>query len=92
MHADGQYLSSRPLSYLNDTKINPYFIANLGASYAFGAHGPFRGITAAINVYNLLDRTYVSTMGELGNPFSGDYQGFMIGAPRQVFGTISAEF
>lgn len=92
LHADGQYLSSRPLSYLNDTRINPYFIANLGASYAFGAHGPFRGITAAINVYNLLDRTYVSTMGELGNPFSGDYQGFMIGAPRQVFGTISAEF
>lgn len=91
-HIDGNYLSHRYLSYLNDASVPGYFIANLGARYTLGNRGPLRAISFSFNAYNLFNKKYIATMGEVGNPFSGDYQSFLVGAPRQFFGTISAGF
>ncbi len=89
---DGRYLSKRYISYLNDSGISGYAVLDLGTAYEFGKTGPFHNLRVAFNIYNLTNKTYVATMGELGNPFSGDYQTFLIGAPLQAFGTISTDF
>lgn len=91
-HVDGNYYSHRYLSYLNDTSVPGYFIASLGARYVLGEHGPLSRITLQLNAYNLFNTRYVATTGENGNPISGDYQSFLMGAPRQFFGSVGVTF
>ncbi|WP_242011674.1 TonB-dependent receptor [Acetobacter fallax] len=91
-HFDVNYIGKRYLSYMNDTSVPGYWIANLGAKYQIGTKGFLKNMTFEFNVYNLFNASYISTMGENGNPFTGDYQSFMIGAPRQYFGTVRATF
>ncbi|MFT8775422.1 MAG: TonB-dependent receptor [Gluconacetobacter liquefaciens] len=92
-HVDGSYLSSRQLTYTNDLHVPGYFLANFGARYDFGAVGFLKGVTASFNIYNLANKTYVATTNELGNNFvDTGYNYFLMGAPRQFFGTISANF
>lgn len=89
---DATYMSRRYLSYMNDAWAPSNFIMNLGARYRFGGYGILQHITLEFNVYNLLNKSYIATVGEQGNPISGDYQSMLIGAPRQFFGTVRAEF
>ncbi|TCS30699.1 iron complex outermembrane receptor protein [Acidomonas methanolica] len=91
-HIDVIYMGKRYLSYTNDTHVPSYWLANLGAGYHFGKFGFLKNVTASFNIYNLFNTVYISNMGESGNPLSGDYQSFQIGAPREFFGTISAGF
>jgi iron complex outermembrane receptor protein len=48
------------------------------------------------NLNNVTNKTYVATMGEVGNPMSGaeayTYQSMILGMPRSAFGTIKADF
>lgn len=93
VHVDGTYLSRRPLTYTNDLTAPGYFLTNLGMSYRFGAVGFLHNVTAALNIYNLANKTYIATTNELGNNFTNTgFNYFMIGAPRQFFGTLSASF
>ncbi|MCQ8241481.1 TonB-dependent receptor domain-containing protein [Rhizosaccharibacter radicis] len=95
-HIDGDYVSHRYLSYLNDASVPGYFIASLGARYTLGRDvlhlGPMRKVTFQLNAYNLFNKRYIATTGEVGNSLSGDYQSFLIGAPRQFFGTVGVDF
>ncbi|WP_026397705.1 TonB-dependent receptor [Acetobacter nitrogenifigens] len=92
-HVDGIYMSHRQLTYTNDLHAPGYFLMNFGARYNFGNAGPLKGITAAFNIYNLTNKTYIATTNELGNNFTNTgYNYFLMGAPRQFFGTISASF
>lgn len=91
-HIDVMYMGKRYLSYNNDTKLPGYWLANFGSGYHFGNLSVLRDVTVSFNIYNLFNTTYISNSGESGNPLSGDYQSFQIGAPRQFFGTISAGF
>lgn len=91
-HFDATYTSKRYFSYLNDMAAPSFWMASVGARYNFGKIGVLRNLTADFNVYNLFNTTYIAQMGENGNPFSGDYQSLMIGAPRQFFGSVSASF
>lgn len=92
MHIDGNYLSRRYITYTDDAKVPGYFLANVGARYRFGKLSVLKNVTASFNIYNLFNKTYVATTGELGNSFTGSPQTFLMGAPRQFFGTISADF
>lgn len=89
---DGNYISSRQLTYTNDAHVPGYFLANFGMHYNFGDYKILKGINASFNVYNLFNKTYVSTTNELGNTFTAGYNYFLMGAPRQFFGTISTNF
>lgn len=92
-HVDGSYLSHRQLTYTNDLHVPGYFLMNFGARYNFGKVGPLKGVTASFNIYNLANKTYIATTNELGNSFTNTgYNYFLMGAPRQFFGTISANF
>ncbi|GAA4491084.1 TonB-dependent receptor [Gluconacetobacter tumulicola] len=91
-HIDANYMSRRYLSYMNDTHVPGYWQTNLGVRVRGGDHGPLHNITVDFNIYNLTNTTYISTVGVQGNPIAGDYQSMLIGAPRQFFGTVSANF
>ncbi|MBS4073806.1 TonB-dependent receptor [Ameyamaea chiangmaiensis] len=92
VHFDANYISRRYFSYTNDTSVPGFWMTSLGARYRFGDHGVLHNLTFDFNIYNLINTSYISQMGENGNPMSGDYQSLLAGAPRQYFGTISAEF
>jgi len=92
-HVDGNYISSRQLTYTNDLHVPGYFLMNAGVRYRFGNAGPLKNMTASFNVYNLTNKTYIATTSELGNNFvNTGFSYFLLGAPRQFFGTISADF
>lgn len=91
-HIDGNYISHRYLTYTNDTKVPGYFLVNFGTGYRFENTPILKNVTLSFNIYNLFNKTYIATTGELGNSFSGSPQSFLMGAPRQFFGTISADF
>ncbi|WP_246376717.1 TonB-dependent receptor [Gluconacetobacter aggeris] len=96
---DASYMSQRNLSYTGDAKVPSYWLANFRMGYKFGNMGKYahslgfmQNLQLDFNVYNLTNQFYVATMGENGFPLSGDYQSFLLGAPRQFFGSIRAEF
>ncbi|MCQ8277600.1 TonB-dependent receptor [Acetobacteraceae bacterium KSS8] len=91
-HIDGNSYAHRYLSYLNDASVPGYFIANLGARYVLADRGPLSRVDVQFNAYNLFNTRYVATTGENGNPISGDYQTFLMGAPRQFFGSVGVSF
>ncbi|MBS1095953.1 TonB-dependent receptor [Gluconobacter wancherniae] len=93
VHVDGSYLSSRQLTYTNDLHVPGYFLTNFGARYNFGSFGFLKGVTTSFNIYNITNKNYVATTNELGNNFvNTGYNYFLMGAPRQFFGTVSANF
>ncbi|GEB02922.1 TonB-dependent receptor [Gluconobacter roseus] len=91
-HFDANYYSRRYYSFMNDTSIGGYWLANAGAQYRFGKLSVLKDVTASFNVYNLFNTKYISMMGENDNPAVGDYQSMERGPVREFFGTISASF
>lgn len=91
-HFDANYFSRRPFSFINDTSVSSYWLANAGLEYRFGSVSLLHNVTASFNVYNLFNTKYIATMGENNNPAAGDYQSMERGAVRQFYGTISAGF
>ncbi|NVN38604.1 TonB-dependent receptor [Komagataeibacter swingsii] len=91
-HLDGNYISRRYLTYMNDEHVPGYFLANFGISYTFPKLSVFHDVKASFDIYNLFNKTYVATTGTVGNVFTGDDQNFLMGAPRQMFGSIRASF
>lgn len=91
-HFDANYYSRRYYSFMNDTSIGGYWLANAGAQYRFGKLSVLKDVMASFNVYNLFNTKYISMMGENDNPAVGDYQSMERGAVREFFGTISASF
>ena len=91
-HFEANYYGRRDFSFMNDTSIGGYWLANAGMRYSFGKVSVLKNLTASFNVYNLFNTKYISMMGENDNPATGDYQSMERGAVRQYFGTLSASF
>nr|WP_202405309.1 TonB-dependent receptor plug domain-containing protein [Saccharibacter sp. 17.LH.SD] len=92
VHFDANYYGKRYFSYMNDTSVGSYWVANTGITYRFKRLAGMHDVTCSFNVYNLFNNKYISTMGENDNPASGDYQSMERGAVREFFGTISTSF
>ena len=54
--------------------------------------GVVHHLVADFNIYNITDEHYISGMGENGFPLTGDYQSVLLGAPRQFFVSMRADF
>ena len=50
------------------------------------------GLELQLNVTNLTDEEYVSTLGTNGFNTNADNQTLMVGSPRQFFATIRKSF
>lgn len=101
---DASYTGARNYSYTGDIKAPAYWMSNLGAEYKLssvknyiGSGNFVKGLTFSFSINNLTNQKYISTMGENGNPLSlatgaYTYQSFLLGPPRQFFGTVRGEF
>ncbi|NHO32789.1 TonB-dependent receptor [Acetobacter sp. LMG 1636] len=104
-YIDAQYYGRRSFDYVGDYQIAPYWMSDLGLSYTFHNIGVGTGnrfsvhrLVLSFNIYNLANTKYVSTMGQNGYTMSNaddaafNNQSILLGAPRQFFGSVRAEF
>ena len=92
---NGDYMSERFYTYSNDASADARWLWNLGAGYRTKNVGYFKELTAQVNVLNLLDTQYISTVGTNGFTYSdpnGMSQTLMLGAPRQIFANVTGKF
>jgi iron complex outermembrane receptor protein len=91
------YTGKRFFSYDNLAEVDAYTLVDLTAGYRLGGKDMLGGdmldgAEIQLNVTNLLDEDYVSTIGTNGFGTGADGQTLMVGSPRQVFATIRKSF
>jgi iron complex outermembrane receptor protein len=88
------YIDKRYYTYLNDNSVDAYTLVNLGVGYHQKNLGGLKDVSVQLNVNNLFNKQYISTIGSNGfvtSDPSGTNQTLLTGAPRQAFVTISAK-
>ncbi|MDZ4762286.1 MAG: TonB-dependent receptor [Alphaproteobacteria bacterium] len=86
------FTDERFFSYLNNAKVDSYTTADLTAGYRFSGSPLLEGLELQINVTNLTDEEFVSTVGTNGFNTAPDNQTLMVGSPRQFFATVKKAF
>jgi iron complex outermembrane receptor protein len=86
------YTSKRFFTYTNDQSVPATTTVDLSAGYRLPDVGLTKGLEVQVNVTNLLDKKYISTIGSNGFGYSGDNQTLLAAAPRQVFVTVRKQF
>jgi len=86
------HLSKRYFTYENDQSVPSQTLAELAVGYRFSGSPMLEGLEAQVNVSNVLDEDYISTINSNGFPLRGDSQTLLPGAPRQVFFTLRKSF
>ncbi len=91
----GNYMTTRSYTYEDDNNVPPQFVADFGIGYRIRSVGYLRGLTVQFNITNLFDRKYISTLGTNGfgdsDPNGTSLQTLQVGAPRQLFMTVSGQ-
>lgn len=88
----GKHTAKRYYTYQNDGAVPAFWVASLSAGYKLKSVGMFKGLSIQLNVSNLFDTRYFSTVGSNGFSKSdptGTNQTLLTGAPRQAFLTLS---
>ncbi|MDI1280815.1 TonB-dependent receptor [Brevundimonas sp.] len=89
----GAFTGSRFSSYLNDESVDSYTVFELTAGYRFLDRADWLdGTIVQLNVTNLFDEDYISTVGSGGFQNTAGRQTFLPGAPRQAFVTLRRRF
>ena len=90
-----KYTDERQYTYLNEGSVPSFTMFNLALGYRFGDLGMVRELTAQLDVTNLFDKDYISTVGSGGfvnSDLNGTAQTLLPGAPRQTFLSLKASF
>lgn len=92
-HIGGTYTGRRYYSYVDDAGSGSYFLADAGVAYDSSMLGNGHTLRFQLNVFNLLDRHYVSTYYNFANSDpSGTSAGELVGAPRTISGSVSVRW
>jgi iron complex outermembrane receptor protein len=89
------YMSKRYYSYDNTGSVDGRFLSDFAAGYQRDQAGIFQNVKMQINIYNLFDNKYYSTIDSNGTPVSdatGVWDTLQVGAPRTFVGTLSVRF
>ncbi|CDG81474.1 TonB-dependent receptor [Janthinobacterium agaricidamnosum] len=89
-----KYTDKRYYTYTNDAQVPSFWNSTLSAGYKFKTVGAFKEVSLQLNVSNLFDKQYFSTIGSNGFQASdpnGTFATLLAGAPRQVFLTLSGK-
>ena len=89
-----KYTGKRYYTYLNDGGVPSFWLANLSAGYKLPSGGMFKELSLQVNVSNLFDKQYFSTIGSNGFKSSdpnGTFATLLSGAPRQVFFSLNGK-
>ncbi|MFM8353938.1 MAG: TonB-dependent receptor domain-containing protein, partial [Gammaproteobacteria bacterium] len=88
-----KFTDERYYTYLNEGSVDGFSMVNVSFGYRLGDLGFIKELTAQIDVTNVLDETYISTVGSGGfvnaDP-NGTAQTILPGAPRQWFFSLKA--
>jgi iron complex outermembrane receptor protein len=90
-----KYTGEREYTFLNQGSVESSTIINVSAGYRFGNLGMLKELTAQVDLTNLIDREYISTVGSGGfgnSDVNGTAQTLLPGAPRQLFLSLKAAF
>lgn len=82
---DAKYTGARSSATTGTEEVDAYTVVNLNAGFK-GTEGLMEGLAVRLNVYNLLDEKYFANISP--DETSGE---FVVGAPRSVYLTVSAE-
>jgi len=89
----GAFTGERYSSYLNDESADAFTLVELTAGYRFTDGASWlNGTEIQLNVTNLLDEDYISTVGSGGFQNGAGRQTFLPGAPRQAFISLRRHF
>ena len=86
---------SRYYSYTNDASVPSRLLFNASAGYRFAPFSFIKTSNIQLNVTNLTDRKYISTLGSNGfvnNDPNGMAQTLLPGAPREFTVSFAAKF
>lgn len=90
-----KYTDRRYVSYLNDSSVPGFWVADASASYEWTSLGWTKSFKLKLDVTNLFDKEYFSSVGTNGfvvsDPNGLNYT-LNAGAPRQVFLTADIRF
>lgn len=89
------YIDKRYYTYLNDNSVAAYTVWNAGVGYRIKEVPHVKDLVLRLNVNNLFNKQYISTIGSNGFGFSdpnGTAQTILTGAPRQAFVSLSGKF
>jgi len=88
-----KFTDERYYTYLNEGSVDGFSMLNVALGYRLGNMGWLKSLTAQIDVTNVLEEDYISTVGSGGfvnaDP-NGTAQTLLPGAPRQWFFTLKA--
>jgi iron complex outermembrane recepter protein len=93
LHA--KHTGKRYYTYSNDKSVDAYTVMNLSLGYTLPNLGVLESLTAQLDITNLSDEDYISTIGSGGFGYSdpeGRMQTLLPGAPQQVFLSLKALF
>ncbi|GAA4033838.1 TonB-dependent receptor [Actimicrobium antarcticum] len=91
---NAKFTDKRYYTYLNDASVPKFWLLNLTAGYKMKSFGALKDVSIQLNVDNLLNKDYFSTIGSNGfskSDPSGTSQTLLTGAPRQMFLTIGGK-
>ncbi len=91
-HLGLSFLGQRYFTYENDQKVPAQLTADLAAGYRFSGTPLAEGLEIQVNVSNLFNAHYISTIGSNDFPIRGDAQTLLAGPHRQVFVTLRKTF
>lgn len=90
-----KFTDKRYYTYLNDGQVKAYWLANLSVGYKQKSFGVLKDMSVQLNVTNLLNKQYYSTVGSNGfveSDPTGAFQTLLTGAPRQAFLTVNGKY
>lgn len=86
-----KYTDKRFVTYTNDSSVPAFVLWNLGAGYKAKEMGGIKDFNLQLNVSNLFNKKYFSTVGSNGfiaNDPNGTFMTMLEGAPRQLFVSV----
>lgn len=86
------YVGARFFNYENDRSVPSQTVADLAVGYRFEGEPWLEGLEVQLNVTNLFDEDYISTIDSNGFGLRGDNQTLLTAPPRQVFVSLRKAF
>jgi iron complex outermembrane recepter protein len=87
-----RHVGKRYFSILNDMAAPAYSTVDASVGYTFGGKAGSRGLNVQLNALNLLDETFIATVGTGGFSVSGDLETLMAGQKRLIFLSVGTNF
>ncbi len=95
LRLSANHVGKRYVTYTNDLSVPSYWLVNAAIAYDVGAVGPAQNLSIALNLTNLTDKQYLSTVNTNGTYATDPTRTLttmQVGAPRAAMLTATVRF